>query len=193
MNKLNTKYFDFKTSSGNQIKKSQENYFKLKPLIELYKEEDVIKSNFLNDSSIAFIAENKNKKILFLGDSNPNIVYKSLVKLGYSVKNPINFDCVKLSHHGSKFSITKEFLSIIKSDKFIISTNGGHGKSYHPDRATIAKIVCSPFRSKSIITFYLNYKKKHIEQRTGVLWTKYDELDYNYNYEVLDNLEGFTL
>jgi metal-dependent hydrolase (beta-lactamase superfamily II) len=190
---LNTKYFDFKITHSNQTKKTKDNYSKLEPLIDLYKEDDIIKSNIFNDSSIAFIAENKNKRILFLGDSNPNIVFKSLLKLGYNENNPIYFDCVKLSHHGSKFSITKDFISVIRSEKFIISTNGGYGRSYHPDRATIAKIVCSPYRSNNLITFYFNYKKNYIEQRTGNLWTEKEELDFNYNHKVTNCLEGIKL
>lgn len=38
---------------------------------------------------------------------------------------------MKVSHHGSRNNISVELLDMIKCDKFIISTDGGTGNSYH--------------------------------------------------------------
>ena len=90
-------------------------------------------------------------------------------------------DYVKLAHHGSKNNISEELCSIIQANNFIISTNGGNGKTKHPDRKTIAKIVCSKYRNiNQPITFWFNYSKESIEDRNGLVCTKDEEKYFNF-------------
>lgn len=63
-----------------------------------------------NGSSIAFILEVENKKILFLGDSYACTIRESLEKLGYTKENKLAVDYVKLSHHGSSRNTSVEML-----------------------------------------------------------------------------------
>lgn len=94
-----------------------------------------------NASSLSLLIEFKDKKMLFLGDSIPSDVVSTLNKLGYSNKNKLNLDVVKVSHHGSKQNTSKEFLEMITCDKFLISTDGRrHG---HPDKEALARIIYS--------------------------------------------------
>jgi len=91
-----------------------------------------------NGSSIAFIIEYNDKKLLFLGDAHEDIIYEKLKKLqddGYS----LNFDLIKLSHHGSNENISNRLLSIIESKIFLISTEGIYYN--HPHIEAISKIV----------------------------------------------------
>jgi hypothetical protein len=109
-----------------------------------------------NNSSLAFLVEIKNSKFLLLGDANIITVTENLRKLGYSKDNKLDLDFVKLSHHGSKKNISNEFLEIIKTNKFIISTNGM--RHSHPDKETLAKIIMNPERDLSqCVDLMFNY------------------------------------
>ncbi|HHH72936.1 MAG TPA: Zn-dependent hydrolase, partial [Sulfuricurvum sp.] len=88
-----------------------------------------------NASSIAFILKyKKEKNFLFLADADINIINHSLKKLDVEL---LNFEFVKLSHHGSfKNNINKEFLQLINTDKYIILTDGQHKGYRHPHKET---------------------------------------------------------
>lgn len=103
-----------------------------------------------NGSSISFILEYKGKKLLFLGDSHPQLIKLEIEKLlnqGYSNY----FDLIKVSHHGSHRNTSKKLLELIDSDIFLISTNGGKNK--HPNKETIARIVCRETHKKRQLIF----------------------------------------
>lgn len=119
-----------------------------------------------NGSSIAFILEYKEIKILFLGDAHEDIIYRKLLDLK-SQKYDLKFDLVKVSHHGSNKNISNRLLEIIECDKFLISTDGTHHK--HPDLATIAKIIKNT-PNPHIITNYHHEKVekfKEIARKNG--------------------------
>ncbi len=94
-----------------------------------------------NGSSIAFILEADGKAMLFLGDSHDENIVRNLRSLGFNEGNKLKLDLVKISHHGSQYNTSPEFLSLIDAQNFIISTNGSkHGL---PDKRTIARILSS--------------------------------------------------
>lgn len=103
-----------------------------------------------NGSSIAFIFEYGERRILLLGDAHDHIVVNSIKKkiaLGESNK----FELVKLSHHGSKYNTSLEFLNLIDCNKFVVSTDASkHGL---PDKLTLARV----YKSNSRATIYFNY------------------------------------
>lgn len=104
-----------------------------------------------NRSSIALIFEYGDKKLLFLGDSHPTDIVKSLRNLGYSEENKINVDFVKVSHHGSKKNTSIELLNLVECNNFIISTDGSkHGL---PNKECLARII----KSRSNVNLYFNY------------------------------------
>lgn len=90
-----------------------------------------------NGSSIAFKLNFKDKNLLFLGDSFSEVYYQNLLKLKEEGMKTY-FDLIKVSHHGSKFNISDEFLKNFDSGIYLISTNG---KYDHPDIETISKII----------------------------------------------------
>jgi beta-lactamase superfamily II metal-dependent hydrolase len=106
-----------------------------------------------NGSSIAFFVECDGRKVLFLADSHPSLVSSSLKKIFKQQDFPVKFDAIKISHHGSVQNTSRELLSLIDSEHFIISTNG---TSYnHPDIETISRIVTRKSNYKR--TIYFNY------------------------------------
>ncbi|CAH7022118.1 Metallo-beta-lactamase family protein [Vibrio coralliirubri] len=92
-----------------------------------------------NGSSIAFCLEVENTKMLFLGDAHDQVVVENLRKLGFTETNKLNVEIVKISHHGSQFNTSSNFLSLIQASRYVISTNGSrHGL---PNKRTIARII----------------------------------------------------
>jgi beta-lactamase superfamily II metal-dependent hydrolase len=96
-------------------------------------------SSVYNGSSIAFLLETDNTKMLFLGDAHDQVLVKNIKKLGFSETNKLELDLVKISHHGSQYNTSSEFLSMLQSSRYVISTNGSrHGL---PNKRTIARII----------------------------------------------------
>lgn len=148
--------------------------------------------DLINKSSIAFILECDGKKILMSGDARADNIVNYLKHQGYSSQNPLCLDCMKVSHHGSRNNISVELLDLISCEKFIISTDGGYGKSYHPDRETIAKLLCHPCRNLAVKRhLYFNYPLSKIQNRVGDLIHK-DEIT-KYNIEIHDNVNSLEL
>jgi len=104
-----------------------------------------------NGSSIAFILEIENKKMLFLGDSHPSVIVEKLKESGVSIENKLTLEFVKLSHHASKANTSYELLEIIDCEKFVILTDGNfHGL---PNKRTFARI----FNINNQAELYFNY------------------------------------
>lgn len=92
-----------------------------------------------NESSIAFILENQEKKVLFLGDANPIIIYNSLIQVKEIYPEySFTFDAIKVSHHGSLRNMTEELLDLIDSEVWLFS---GNGHKNNPDKKLIDIII----------------------------------------------------
>jgi len=114
-----------------------------------------------NQTSIAFILKYKDKNFLLLGDADIRTINEQLKILGYSKTHKLSVEFVKLSHHGSKKNINKEFLDLIETDTFITLTDGSHpnrSKYKHPDKESYALILNHEDRAKHI-NFYFNYSQ----------------------------------
>ena len=122
---------------------------------------------FANMVSISFIVQCDGLSGLMLGDSYPDQIVGALDRKGYSKGNKLKVDFVKVAHHGSRNNISNELLDMIDCCNFIIPTNGGAAKSYHPDREAIANILCHEGRGDETIHLYFNYSLKEIEGRKG--------------------------
>lgn len=92
-----------------------------------------------NGSSISFIMTYQNKNFVFLGDGFPTVVTNSLKEFGYSKEKPVIAELLKISHHGSKANNNIEMLELIKTSKYIISTNGD--KHSHPNKQFLARLA----------------------------------------------------
>lgn len=120
-----------------------------------------------NDASIAFEMECwDGTKLLLLGDAGYQDYMEGLNLLHPGIDERIEYDVVKLSHHGSKNNFHPDFLKRICSPYYIVSTNGVKFK--HPDKDVLAQIICN---TDSVILF--NYKKRMQE-----LIVEQDRLDF---------------
>jgi len=85
----------------------------------------------LNDSSIVSLAEFKDFKVLFTGDISAN-VEKAI--LGFLP----DIDVLKVAHHGSKYSTTREFLAAVRPELAVIEV--GKNSYGHPTKETLARL-----------------------------------------------------
>lgn len=125
-----------------------------------------------NASSIAFILKYKTSNFLFLADADINVVNYSLQQLDTSL---LNFEFVKLSHHGSfTNNINKKFLEMINTNKYVILTDGKHKGYKHPHKETIQLILETKPKNKEV-EFIFNYERFYKDRFIG-----YDKEEYNY-------------
>lgn len=135
-----------------------------------------------NGSSIAFILQVQNKRILFLADAHPGLIVQSLNE--YQNESTIIFNLIKVSHHGSFGNISRELLNKIDSERYLISTNGQ--KHSHPDKETIAHIITrkADFHRKLYFN-YITANSKYFDRKD---WME----EYNYSIHYLDQ-QPYTL
>lgn len=167
---------DYYTKETNKIssKDSIEDY-----LTDL-KSEDY---SIVNESSISFVLEAYNKKFLFLGDAiirdkdKCNIINNIINEYGDSVE----FEVIKLPHHGSNCNISKDFINIFKAKEYIFSTNSE--KFEHPDMDVIANLILE----KTPKIFVFNYPIKKIQIIDREDWKSY----YNYQIVARENEKNY--
>lgn len=186
-----SKYKDIKGYSSPDPISQNKVYTSLEVLAEKKDSYKSKKSDFTNAASIAFILKYKDYNLLFLGDAHPTVITDYLENKGFSDTKKIPFDYIKLSHHGSITSISNKLISMICCSNYIVSTNGGKSRSFHPSRETFAKLVLNVDRNGSEeINFYFNYPIEDITARNGVLISLEEKLKYKIN---LIEKSGFCL
>ena len=127
-----------------------------------------------NGASLAFIWQYSDKKVLFMGDADPNNVLEKLSGDGRHV-----FEAIKVSHHGSKHSTTHELLCRVDSDHYFFT--GGNLKD-KPSLEAIMKIVGREDNRKRILHFNNtenNIVKELFSEHSAAVRCKY-------NFEVSD-------
>ena len=125
--------------------------------------DELAKTKFISDkkeangSSIAFLMEFKDKRILFAGDAFPDVLAKSIqVILDERNINKLNLDMFKVPHHGSKANINKNLISKVKCSRYLFSTNGTtHG---HPNAEAIARVLKHGKHGNFPTELVFNYK-----------------------------------
>lgn len=148
--------------------------------------------HLVNMDSIAILLKCDGLTALFLGDTFPCVIIEQLKSLAESDGGKLKLDVLKVSHHGSKNNISNEMLDLLDCNNYIITTNGGSGNSFHPDRESLANILLHPTRNKdSKVNVLLNYGLDVIENRVGVLLTEDEKKEYN--CEIIENISNFPV
>jgi len=94
-------------------------------------------SSEANASSIAFLGEFDGKTALFAADAHAETLLSSFNRM--SPDRKVSLDLYKVSHHGSKYTTSKELVEKVDCPLYIFSTNGSIFK--HPDRETVARVI----------------------------------------------------
>lgn len=127
-----------------------------------------------NGSSIAFIAEWKEHRILLAGDAHPDMLATSLRPLAAEAGGRYRVDLFKSSHHGSAKNTTRELIELLDCRRLAVSTNGNI--HCHPDPQSIAMFLQFGVVGKKDI--YFNYLTDWTRP-----WTKQAVAD-RYGYQV---------
>jgi beta-lactamase superfamily II metal-dependent hydrolase len=121
-----------------------------------------------NGSSIAFLAEFGEQRVLLGADAHPGVIEQQLRKLGYCETNRLKLNLFKLCHHGSKANTSPSLLRLIDCMRFAISTDGT--KHNHPDQETIARILMNDPKRQKVFHF-------NTHQRYATVWNRKDLQD----------------
>ena len=132
-----------------------------------------------NCSSIAFLFEYKDYRLLLLGDSVPSQIINALYNLGYNEKNKLKLNICKLSHHGSNHNTSDNLLELIDCNDFIISSDWNGPR---PGKECLSRIVV---KVKGEKTFYCNYPHKNV-------FTESELSQYNIGFKDIDQ-DGIIL
>ena len=104
-----------------------------------------------NKASIAFLFEYEDIRIAFLADASSSVCIKGLKKL--KINMPCDVDILKLSHHGSKSNTSDALLKYLKTQIYLLSTNGNKQKV--PNKAVVAHLLKNSLKQE--ITLACNY------------------------------------
>lgn len=108
--------------------------------LKLYADEKMKVLSPANEASIAFIWEHEGHRILFMGDANPDQVVKKIGDVYKDTPKPVLFDAIKISHHGSAHSTSKELVSIADSVRYFV-TGGANAR---PSYQALSRIIIAP-------------------------------------------------
>ena len=104
---------------------------------ELSKEPFELDEAAPNGTSIALLAEFEGKRALLAADAHPDLLASSLKTL--SPEQPIKFDAVKVSHHGSSHNTSRELLDQLACPLYLISTSGAY--FHHPTPIAMSRLI----------------------------------------------------
>ena len=107
-----------------------------------------------NASSIAFLFEFEGKRLLFAADAHADKLAEALERL--SPGEPLAIDLFKLSHHGSKKTVSRELVEKVRCSRFVFSTNGSIFGHPHPE--TVARVLAAGGETPELI---FNYRSAH--------------------------------
>lgn len=115
-----------------------------------------------NGSSIAFLLEVEDKRVLLAADAHARVLTPALERLARAGGvSRLRLDAVKLPHHGSMSNVTPELLSAIECERWLVSTSGAVFD--HPDVET-ATLISS---RQPPATLMCNYKAPSTERLAG--------------------------
>ncbi len=94
-----------------------------------------------NSASLAFLWIKDEHAILFMGDADPRVVTENIVRKKVFEEKPRVIDLIKVSHHGSKHSTSKEQVTIVDSEHYFITGGNASISKPRPSIETIARII----------------------------------------------------
>lgn len=103
---------------------------------QLLREDFVEDTSAANGSSIAFLVEYGDLRILLAADAHPGVLIDAIDRLGHH-KLPVT--ACKLPHHGSRGSVSAELIKRLDCDTWIFSSNGDQFSHPHPE--AVARVI----------------------------------------------------
>jgi hypothetical protein len=108
-----------------------------------------------NGTSIAVLAEYGGKTALLTGDAFAGVLAASLIRANASAKRPLSVDMWKLAHHGSWANFTPELFALVRTSRFLVSTNGS---GYHHPHARTLNYIIDHYAGRGRPNLVFNYR-----------------------------------
>lgn len=145
----------------------------------------ILDKSIPNLASIMFLAQIKNRNILFTGDGLGQDIIKVLSQNAMLNKNgKFHVDILKVPHHGSDRNASIEFFDTIYADYYVISANG---RDDNPSPDTLKWIIESNKNGKNAKKIILTNMTPQIKK----MLNEYDQKMFNYECIVLGKKEDF--
>lgn len=127
--------------------------------LERYIDDKSQDESLFNQSSVVILAEVDDKKVLLTADVTPRRFEEIISKLvAENNGTAVEFDYLKLPHHGSYRNLNKKIIENILCKNFIITTDST--KYFLPNKRAVLKIAKYLTRGKSdTINFHFNYSE----------------------------------
>lgn len=109
-----------------------------------------------NKCSIAFLFEYEKHRLLFMGDADPVVVTESL-KNNIEGETPFLMDLIKVSHHGSSHSTTKELLAMTDSSQYYFT---GGNQDERPSLESLSRVINAPLNGLKRRELHFNRTNK---------------------------------
>jgi hypothetical protein len=139
-----------------------------------------------NQSSIALLAEFDGYSCLLAADGVPGVMLGPIRQLLQQRSlSRLAVDALKVAHHGSRHNTSDDFLAIVKSRRYLVSTSGA--VFGHPDDEAIARIVCSNRLTGCQI--FLNYPHGATAKWSAERWAD-PRLKREYRYDLAFGTES---
>jgi hypothetical protein len=117
-----------------------------------------------NGSSIAVLASYDGKQALLTGDAFADVLAASVTRTGATQAKPLTVDLWKLAHHGSWANFTPELFALVRTSRYLVSTDGS--TFGHPHATTLDHIIDHyPWRGRPELVF--NYRTATTEPWAG--------------------------
>lgn len=116
-----------------------------------------------NGSSIAVLAEYDGARALLTGDAFAGVLEASLARAHFSADEPLVADVWKLSHHGSWDNFTRNLFALVRSSRYLVSTDGS--RHYHPHAKTLDYII-ENYQGNGRPELVFNYRTPYTEPWT---------------------------
>src|SRR6185312_11229170 len=148
----------------------------------------ILDNSVPNLASIMFLAEIKNRKILFTGDGLGRDVIDQLSKNKMLDKNgKFYVDVLKVPHHGSERNTSIEFFKTVIAEYYIISANG---RDDNPSLNTLRWIIESGKTGKRPKKIILTNMTPNVRK----ILEEYNQVNFNYTSIILEkNADFFTI
>ena len=139
----------------------------------------LLDNSIANLSSIMFLVEYQEKKIIFTGDGLGDDVIDILSERGLlDSEGQYHVDVMKVPHHGSERNASPEFFNTVTADTYVISANG---RDDNPSLSTLKWIIESKRKKNKIIRIFLTNRTGNTEK----ILQKYDQIKFQYRFTFL--------
>lgn len=122
--------------------------------LSIFEYVDDIQTLDTNEFSPAIIIRDENHSVMLTGDMTYNV--EKILMENYSL-DELNVDVLKLSHHGSKYSNSSEFLSVT-SPEYVVAEVGVNTYG-HPANDTLLRLL--QYDEENHSNLYSNFKNTH--------------------------------